>query len=258
MSKRVWELFHGSQFEEQFFREMEAGSTAAQIAQLPGMPKPRTVGDWLRQGKALMDSGATQDEPLVDFRHRYFSIKAQDPKLMVFLANRADHLLEQLIVGRSLTDICKHDEGMPSTSTIRKYLMEADKIIAEGTEHYNNHHRHLANFSRRYTAARERQIDAMLDDCLLIADQAQNDYMANQHGELTKVCHENIKRSQLRVETRMKLASMIMPDKYGVNPRLISQRNIQINNNTQTNITTVVKRAEERTRKLPSELIEGG
>lgn len=63
----------------------------------------------------------------------------------------ADAICEMLADGKSLRAICR-EEGMPSTSTVCKWLAKN------------------AEFAEQYTRARELQADALFDDCLDIAD----------------------------------------------------------------------------------------
>jgi hypothetical protein len=61
--------------------------------------------------------------------------------------------------------------------------------------------------------------DAMAEECLDIADNAGNDWMERLDAEGIpvgwQVNGENIQRSKLRIETRLKLLAKFNPKKYG-------------------------------------------
>ncbi len=89
----------------------------------------------------------------------------------------ADAICELLADGKSLRAICR-DVGMPTTSTVCKWLAKNDE------------------FAEQYARARELQADAMFDDCLDIADA----------GEKTP---EAIADKRLRIDTRKWMAGKL-------------------------------------------------
>lgn len=112
-----------------------------------------------------------------------------------------------LIAGNSLPTICKKD-GMPCKATVYNWLAEADK--KEGNEE-------LMQFLDRYTRARQLQPDALVDECLDIADDGENDWYEKQNrdGSTSQAFDkENVMRSKLRVETRITMAERLNPKKY--------------------------------------------
>jgi len=106
----------------------------------------------------------------------------------------------RLANGESLVVICK-DEKFPDVSTVYKWLL---------SELY-------PDFRHRYTLAREMQADTFIDQCSSIADETDQDTITciDKNGEeYTKVNHDHINRSRLRVETRLKIAEKLLPKKY--------------------------------------------
>lgn len=120
----------------------------------------------------------------------------------------ADEICERMMNGESLRKICEPDH-MPNRSTVFRWLYMATQ---EGAEEY------YVKFSNQYTRAREEQADAIFDECLQIADDATNDYMANsddEGGTAYKLNGEHIQRSKLRIDTRKWMAGKLRPKKYG-------------------------------------------
>lgn len=93
-----------------------------------------------------------------------------------------------------------------------------------------------ADFSARFTLAREMGGDVIAEETIEIADETSNDTIETEHGE--KPNSEWIARSKLRVETRLKLLAVWFPRKYG-------QRIDVTTGNESLNMT-----AEERSAKL--------
>lgn len=110
-------------------------------------------------------------------------------------------ICERIAEGESLRGICR-DDDMPSRSMVFRWL--ADNVI----------------FRDQYTRAREAQADALVEECLEIADDSTNDYMEKQTkgGTVTVVDYDHIARSKLRVEVRKWWASRIAPKKYADRP----------------------------------------
>lgn len=104
--------------------------------------------------------------------------------------------------GESLRSICA-DEDMPSKTTVLNWL--ADK----------GHSQFLAQYAR----AREAQADALVEECLEIADEASNDWMERKgpDGQSLgwQLNGEHVQRSKLRVDTRKWWAARLAPKKYG-------------------------------------------
>jgi hypothetical protein len=99
--------------------------------------------------------------------------------------------------GESLLAICQ-DEGMPSTNTVYRWLVEKDK----------------PEFRDKYARAREIQADTLAAEILQIADDGKNDTYTDAEGNV-RVDYDNINRSRLRVDARKWYASKLAPKKYG-------------------------------------------
>jgi hypothetical protein len=110
---------------------------------------------------------------------------------------REDEFMEQIIprieFGTPLSEICR-DEGMPSPTTVYEWMKGESKEAKARAE--------------RFARARRIGYDAIAEDCLRIADDGENDYMESLDsvgGVAYKLNGENVQRSKLRVETRLKL-----------------------------------------------------
>jgi len=110
-----------------------------------------------------------------------------------------NEICKRLADGEPLAQICR-DKKMPCPNSVRNW-MEKDKELNEAI-----------------ARAREDGEDKIAADCLEIADNATNDYMAKQDGEgatAYALNGEHIQRSKLRIETRLKLLAKWNPKKYG-------------------------------------------
>jgi hypothetical protein len=112
----------------------------------------------------------------------------------------ADRICAEIASGSSLRTICRPDE-MPAVATIFNWF------------------RRYPDFLEQYTRAKEEQADAMAEEMLDIADDANNDWMErrNTEGENIgwQINGEHVQRSRLRIETRKWLASKLKAKKYG-------------------------------------------
>ena len=76
----------------------------------------------------------------------------------------------------------------------------------------------IKEFGDNYTKAKQEQIETLIDDCLDIADNTDNDTIIRQDkdGNDYEVCNsEYINRSRVRIDTRKWLASKLAPKIYG-------------------------------------------
>lgn len=123
-------------------------------------------------------------------------------------AEIAAHVLVNASCGRFVTRTFREDKTtengvkMPAESTFWRWVLED----ATG------------ELEEKLTEARARGVEALLDQTLDIADDGRNDtYLkeldSGKEIEVTDV--DVIQRSKLRVETRIKLAQMLKPKKYG-------------------------------------------
>lgn len=113
-----------------------------------------------------------------------------------FTQEIADLICKRLANGESLRKICL-SEDMPCQTTVFKWLSQQPP------------------FAEQYARAREAQADALFDECLDIADDGSNDYMAGKEGEDDRYNGDAVQRSKLRIETRRWMAGKLRPKKYG-------------------------------------------
>jgi hypothetical protein len=109
----------------------------------------------------------------------------------------ADEICERLASGQSLIKISKMN-GMPCFATMFNWLADPSK----------------SGFLDKYTRAREIQAHYMAEEILDIADSVELDWMPDAEGK-SRLDHEHIQRSKLRVDSRKWLASKLLPKKYG-------------------------------------------
>jgi hypothetical protein len=112
-----------------------------------------------------------------------------------YTPEKAEYICEQVAHGRIILDIIK-DEGMPGLTTFFRWLAAHDE------------------FRNKYRDARDIQAQLMADELKQIADDGRNDTYTDEKGN-ERVAWDVIKRSELRVSTRMWLMSKMMPKKYG-------------------------------------------
>lgn len=108
-------------------------------------------------------------------------------------------VLMGLMEGKTLTEVCE-DPDLPSERTVYRWLATN------------------STFSQAYMRAREVQMMVWADQIVLIADDAQNDYMDRlmaDGGTERVVDMENINRSRLRIDTRKFLMAKIAPKVFG-------------------------------------------
>ncbi len=114
----------------------------------------------------------------------------------------ADKLCAELAQGKSMRTVCKSPD-MPIMSTIFRWLRTDEE------------------FCNQYARAKEESADALSDEMLDIADDANNDYMEDLgkdgQSEGYKLNGDHVRRSTLRIETRKWLASKLKPKRYGNN-----------------------------------------
>lgn len=112
-----------------------------------------------------------------------------------FRQDIADEICNLLISGQSLRTITKN-EAMPSQGRVYQWLAENE------------------DFQKHYAHARELQADAIFDECMDIADEANNDFKVNAEGAV-QIDHDAINRARLRIDTRKWMAGKLRPKKYG-------------------------------------------
>ena len=116
----------------------------------------------------------------------------------------ADEICERLAVGESLRSVCR-DDNMPAIRTIFNWFR-----MHEG-------------FLQQYARAKEESADALVEDCLDIADNQVKEQLVvdgtavfDGGGNPVMVAtQQSIAHAKLRVDTRKWKASKLKPKKYG-------------------------------------------
>jgi hypothetical protein len=167
------------------------GRPLEEICREPGMPDVRTVYNWVAENRE-------------DFAARYREAqeigRAMNGGRIPYSRELADRVIGELMEGRTLVDICK-DPGMPSKKTVLLWVR-----------------RDKDGFAARYREAREIGGHIMVDEMIEIADNRAGDLVRvrKENGETELVVdHENIRRSELRCETRRWILARALPRLYG-------------------------------------------
>jgi hypothetical protein len=119
-------------------------------------------------------------------------------RVSTYTVEMADEIVERISEGETLREICR-GENAPSWKTVYRWI-ESN-----------------SDFATRIARARELGEDAIAQECLEIADNATNDWMA-QNGDDNdgyRLNGEHVQRSKLRIDTRLKLLAKWNPKKYG-------------------------------------------
>lgn len=107
----------------------------------------------------------------------------------------ATEIIEWLEDGKTLLRWCEQP-GKPDRRTVHRWA------------------RARPGFASSLAQARENATHAMVEDTVDIADDGQNDTYRDEDGN-ERVDTDAIQRSKLRVETRLKVAAMLNPLRYG-------------------------------------------
>lgn len=108
-------------------------------------------------------------------------------------------LCERLALGETLRAICR-GEDMPPESTVRLWALDD-----------------VDGFAARYARARDLGLDAMAEQCIEIADEAETVQKVGPDGETMEVAFDStaVARNRLRVDSRKWLLSKMAPKRYG-------------------------------------------
>jgi hypothetical protein len=111
----------------------------------------------------------------------------------------ASLICSRIAEGESLASICR-DEGMPSPSTVRRWIVEDVNGFA-------------ALSARAYALGYE----ALAEECLLIADTPLEgvETTINEKGETSEKRGDMLQHRRLQIETRMRLLGKWAPKRYG-------------------------------------------
>jgi hypothetical protein len=163
------------------------GRTLTAICGDPGMPPRRTVEQWTKDDRN-------------GFGARFRDVrKTAGPKgggPSVYAPDLAEKILEGLMEGRSLADVCR-DPGIPRSSTVRNWADEDRDGLAV-----------------RYARARQIGYATMMDELLEIADDRSGDVLTRQRadGSTERIPNPgNITRARVRLNARMWLISKSLP-----------------------------------------------
>jgi hypothetical protein len=161
---------------ERILGALRAGRSLRDVCKDPGIPSEGTVRTWVTDNRE-------------GFAARYSHAREAGTKA---LADRQieliDRILNELMSGRTLRDVCR-DDGMPVPSTVLAWM---------------NEHR------ARYDQARKFGYEMTADEILEIADDSRNDWKRNKAGELV-LNSENIAHARLRINARRWLLARALP-----------------------------------------------
>lgn len=108
----------------------------------------------------------------------------------------SDRILGLLETGRSLRSICAEDWARP-IGTVLGWIADNEDGIAE-----------------RYAHARDRCVMAWAEETIEIADDARNDFMLRENGDVA-LDREHIQRSVARISARQWMAARLLPKVFG-------------------------------------------
>jgi hypothetical protein len=155
-------------------------------------------------------------------------------------ASFKDEIVARISLGETLRSICR-EEGKPDFRAVYRWRKDD------------------ADFEGRFAQARELGYDAIAEECLDIADNANNDWMEKQ-GENASVGWQlngdHVQRDKMRIETRLKLLAK-WSKKYGerVVNELVGKDDGAIQYETKSLTTEqIIELAKER--GLPTSIFE--
>jgi hypothetical protein len=207
---------------ERLLGELMGGRGLVEICGDPGMPDHTTVNRWVatdREGFAAR------------YRHARQTGRLRNASVP-YTAEIADWVLDELMAGRPLDDICSEPD-MPAASSVRNWV----KHNREG-------------FAARYREAREVGYDTMGDQTLKVVDDRRNDWIVHRREDGTTetiLDPERVNRARLRFKVRRWLLSKMLPktfgDRFDRNPP----------QEANSDMAELMKLIDGRTRGLPSE-----
>ena len=157
----------------------------------------------------------------------------------------SDEVLDELMAGRTLDDVCA-DPEMPSATSVRKWVRDD-----------------VDGFAARYFVAREIGYQSVADQALQIVDDRSNDWITYQRedGSIARMLDpKRIGRALARVSTPRWLLSKMLPKRFGERPDFYARReganqtSGQAPSQTPSNdMIELMKHLGRRDRGLPSE-----
>ena len=168
------------------------------------------------------------------------------------------HICNQLMDGRSIYAILAEDRKdahgnprvMPPRHVIIAWLERAEQL--RGTVGADNPYIRLAAMEK---VARKGQVAALIDDCLVIADDVTGDHKVvfDGNGNARRVFdREAVQRSNLRIKTRFTLAKLAFARWDAAFDDEVQPGQAQ----KVSDVEDIVKAAEARTSGLPASIIE--
>jgi hypothetical protein len=211
---------------ERLLGELMSGRGLVEICGDPGMPDHTTVNRWVandREGFAARYRHARQIGRL-----RNASVP--------YTAEIADRILDELMSGRPLDDIC-NEPDMPAASSVRNWV----KDNREG-------------FAARYREAREVGYDTIGEQTLKVVDDRRNDWIVRRREDGTTetiLDPQRVNRAELRFKARRWLLSKMLPKTFG--DRFDRDTRQEANGGINSEMAEIMKLIDGRTRGLPSE-----
>lgn len=112
----------------------------------------------------------------------------------------ADEILLLISMGKSLRSICKSDDRFPPQTTFRQWVLDdVDGLSARSARAYRHGY------------------DAIAEETIEIADDASNDWMADNDPDNPgyKLNGEAVQRAKVRIDTRLRLLGKWDAKRYG-------------------------------------------
>jgi hypothetical protein len=131
------------------------------------------------------------------------------------------HVLVNVASGRFVSRVFREDDiiangvRLPNQATFWRWIFEDDNLPEDQSE----------KLCEKLVRAREFGVEALIDEAVDIADISTHDTVIREDadgGTSERANTEWITRSRLRVETRLKVAAMLKPKKYGAKLDLTS------------------------------------
>lgn len=207
---------------DRFLGELMCGRTLVEVCGDPDMPDHTTIHHWVatdHEGFAARYRSARQVGRLARAAVRY------SPEV-------ADLVLDELMAGRALADICDEPD-MPSATSVRHWLK-------------NNHD----GFAARYWEARQIGVHTIEDEIVRIADDRRDDWIVvrREDGTLEAILDpERINRKKLRIAARTRM----LPKTSGDRPGLFAEQDAD--SRYKRDLAEMMQLINGRTRGLPSE-----
>lgn len=117
----------------------------------------------------------------------------------IYTEELAEEICEAIATSsKGVRRLCEENPHFPNQNTVFKWLRTNEK------------------FNERYACAKRHQVEVLVDEILVIADDGSNDMSDTSDG---RVNHDHISRSKLRIDTRKWLACKLIPRVYGISPK---------------------------------------